>query len=76
MYRYLVARRMSEAALLLETSDEGIAQIATRVGYETATAFSKVFHRHHGLSPGRYRAVHRFDNGRRQADLPEAEVAV
>ena len=64
MYRYLIARRMAEAAFLLETSDEGIARIATRVGYETAAAFSKLFHRHHGLSPGRYRAVRRSDGGR------------
>jgi AraC-like DNA-binding protein len=75
MYRYLIARRMSEAAFLLETSDEGIARIATRVGYETAAAFSKLFHRHHGLSPGRYRAVRRSDRGRRQGDVLEAEVA-
>jgi AraC-like DNA-binding protein len=57
MYRYLIARRMAEAAFLLESSDDGIARIATRVGYETAAAFSKLFHRHYGLSPGRYRAV-------------------
>jgi AraC-like DNA-binding protein len=75
MYRYLIARRMAEAAFLLETSDEGIARIATRVGYETAAAFSKLFHRHHGLSPGRYRAVRRSDGGRRQRDVLEAEVA-
>lgn len=75
MYRYLIARRMAEAAFLLETSDEGIAQIASRVGYETATAFSKLFHRHHGVSPGRYRAVRRSDGGRRQGDVLEAEVA-
>jgi AraC-like DNA-binding protein len=59
MHRYLIARRMAEAAFLLESSDEGIARIATRVGYETATAFSKLFQRHHGLSPGRYRAAPR-----------------
>jgi AraC-like DNA-binding protein len=75
MYRYLIARRMSEAAFLLETSDDGIARIATRVGYETATAFSKLFHRHHGLSPGRYRAVRRSDGSRRQEDVLETEVA-
>jgi AraC-like DNA-binding protein len=75
MYRYLIARRMSEAAFLLETSDDGIARIATRVGYETAAAFSKLFHRHHGLSPGRYRAARRSDGGRRQGGLLEAEVA-
>ncbi len=59
MRRYLIARRMAEAAFLLESSDEGIARIASRVGYETATAFSKLFHRHYGLSPGRYRAARR-----------------
>ena len=75
MYRYLIARRMSEAAFLLETSDDGIARIATRVGYETATAFSKLFHRHHGLSPGRYRAARRPNGSRRQGDVLEAEVA-
>ena len=75
MYRYLIARRMAEAAFLLETSDEGIARIATRVGYETAAAFSKLFRRHHGVSPGRYRAVRRSDGGRRQGDVLEAEVA-
>lgn len=74
MYRYLIARRMTEAAFLLETSDEGIARIATRVGYETATAFSKLFHQHHGLSPGRYRAARRSDGGRRQAVVREAVV--
>lgn len=75
MYRYLIARRMSEAAFLLETSDEGIARIAARVGYETAAAFSKLFRRHYGLSPGRYRAVRRSDGGRSRGDVPEAEVA-
>ena len=75
MYRYLIARRMSEVAFLLETSDEGIARIATCVGYETAAAFSKLFHRHHGLSPGRYRATRRSDGGRGQGDVLEAEVA-
>jgi AraC-like DNA-binding protein len=74
MYRYLIERRMSEAAFLLETSDEGIARIASRVGYETTGAFSKLFHRYHGLSPGRYRAVRRSDGDRRQQPfLPDAK---
>jgi AraC-like DNA-binding protein len=68
MYRYLIARRMAEAAFLLESSDEGIARIASRVGYETAAAFSKLFHRHHGVTPGRYRAAGRSDGGGRQAE--------
>jgi len=56
VHRYLVARRMEEAALLLETEDGAIAQIASRVGYATSTAFSKAFQNHHGISPSRYRA--------------------
>jgi AraC-like DNA-binding protein len=56
MHRYLVARRMDEAAVMLESSEEAIARIATHVGYETATAFSKVFKQHYGFSPARYRA--------------------
>jgi len=75
MYRYLIVRRMEEAAFLLESSDEGIARIATRVGYETVAAFSKVFLRHHGLSPGRYRAVRRSDGDGKQEDVLEAAVA-
>jgi AraC-like DNA-binding protein len=55
VYRYLVARRMDEAALMLESSDDAIARIATRVGYETTTAFSKAFKQHYSFSPGRYR---------------------
>ena len=75
MYHYLIGRRMAEAAFLLESSDDGIARIATRVGYETVAAFSKVFHRHHGLTPGRYRAAWRSGGGRRQEDVLEAEDA-
>jgi AraC-like DNA-binding protein len=75
MYRYLIARRMEEAAFLLESSDDGIAQIASRVGYETVAAFSKVFLRHHGLSPGRYRTSRRYDGGRSQADVLEAAAS-
>lgn len=75
MYRYLIARRMAEAAFLLETSDEGIARIATSVGYETTAAFSKLFNRHHGLSPGRYRAARRSEGNTSQANTLDAKVA-
>jgi AraC-like DNA-binding protein len=63
MHRYLISRRMAEGAFQLETSDDGIERIATRVGYETAASFSKLFQRHHGLSPGRYRAASKGDAG-------------
>jgi len=39
-----------------QSSDDAIARIATRVGYERTTAFSKVFKQHYGFSPAHYRA--------------------
>ncbi|MDA9526472.1 cupin [Bradyrhizobium sp. CCBAU 11434] len=75
MQRYVIERRMSKAAFLLETSDESIARIASRVGYETAAAFSKLFHRHHGASPGRYRASRRTDAGHAQLDGSELQIS-
>ena len=75
MYRYLMARRMEEAAFLLESSQDAIARIAVRVGYETVAAFSKVFLRHHGLSPGRYREIRRSGGVRRRGGVLEAELA-
>jgi AraC-like DNA-binding protein len=47
---------MDEAALILESSDDAIARIATCVGYETTTAFSKAFKQHYSFTPARYRA--------------------
>ena len=64
MHSYLVARRMEEAAFMLESSDNAVARIATRVGYETTSAFSKVFRRHHGVSPARYRKAHKSRHSR------------
>jgi AraC-like DNA-binding protein len=75
MQRYVIERRMAEAAFLLETSDESIARIANRVGYETAAAFSKLFHRYNEQSPGRYRAARRADGGRAQSDGSEVQVS-
>jgi AraC-like DNA-binding protein len=58
MHAYLTACRMEDAATLLETGNASIAQVAARVGYETASAFSKSFSRHHAQSPSRYRSAH------------------
>src|SRR5262249_16209562 len=75
VHSYLTARRMEEAAFLLESSDEGIAQIAARVGYATGAAFSKLFHRPQGLSPGRYRTARKFDDSGTQGDILGSQAA-
>lgn len=52
---YLFTVRMAHAKRLLRTGDvEGIAVVAERVGYASASAFSVAFSRHVGMSPTRF----------------------
>jgi AraC-like DNA-binding protein len=51
---YLLAWRMALAKNMLRLDESSIAQIAQRVGYSSASAFSVAFTRHVGLPPARY----------------------
>jgi AraC-like DNA-binding protein len=51
---YLLAWRMAMARDLLSRRDLAVAQVAERVGYGSASAFSTAFSRHVGHAPGRY----------------------
>jgi AraC-like DNA-binding protein len=51
---YLSAWRMAVAKDLLRRNDYGLAKVAERVGYGSASAFSTAFTRHVGLPPSRY----------------------
>lgn len=51
---YLLAWRMAVARDLLRRSGLGIAEVAERVGYGSASTFSTAFSRHVGQPPGRY----------------------
>jgi AraC-like DNA-binding protein len=51
---YLLRWRMALAKSLLRRQEAGIAEIAQRVGYSSASAFSVAFTRHVGLPPARY----------------------
>ncbi len=52
---YLQALRIERAKLLLESSRQGVEQIAAAVGYEDASSFRRLFARLTSLSPARYR---------------------
>lgn len=56
---YLTRWRMCLATKLLSDTDLTHDEIAARVGYETAAAFSKAFRRSHACAPGRFRALAR-----------------
>lgn len=51
---YLLAWRMAWAKHLLRRREGGVAEVAGRVGYGSASAFSVAFTRHVGLPPTRY----------------------
>jgi AraC-like DNA-binding protein len=51
---YLLAWRMAVARDLLRRQDCGIAEVAERVGYSSASTFSTAFSRHVGQPPRRY----------------------
>lgn len=51
---YLLAWRMALAKDLLSRREAGIAEIAERVGYSSASTFSVAFARHVGLPPARF----------------------
>jgi len=51
---YLMSWRMALARSLLRAGKRGIAEVAERVGYGSASTFSTAFSRHVGVAPGRY----------------------
>ncbi|QRX85128.1 AraC family transcriptional regulator [Glaciimonas sp. PAMC28666] len=51
---YLLRWRMALAKNLLRRKEAGVAEVAERVGYGSASAFSVAFTRHVGLPPTRY----------------------
>ena len=53
--QYLVERRMTNAQVLLETTNYNITEIAALVGYDNPLYFSRIFKKHKGLSPSEYR---------------------
>ena len=63
---YLLAWRMAVAKDLLRRHDLGIAEVAERVGYGSASTFSTAFSRHAGQPPSRYTARWLDRSGRRE----------
>ena len=51
---YLLAWRMAVAKKLLRHDNVGLAEVAERVGYGSASTFSTAFSRNVGQSPSRY----------------------
>lgn len=55
--QYLVERRMTNAQVLLETTNYSISEIANLVGYDNPLYFSRIFKKQKGMSPSDYRKL-------------------
>ena len=55
--QYLARTRMEQAAALLREGRWTVNAVARKVGFEDPYYFSRLFHRHHGQSPSRFRAA-------------------
>jgi AraC-like DNA-binding protein len=56
---FLTEVRMRRAAALLGATDDHVKEIARRVGYREAGAFTKAFRREYDTTPSEYRKDHR-----------------
>jgi AraC family transcriptional regulator, activator of mtrCDE len=53
--KYMLEWRMHKARALLDRGSLSVKHVAWEVGYESETAFNRVFHGHFGVTPGRFR---------------------
>lgn len=54
--RYIVSLRITNAQVLLETTDYNVTEIGNIVGYDNPLYFSRIFKKQKGVSPSEYRA--------------------
>ena len=57
--RWIIERRMAAARSLLLETNQGMEQIATRVGYHHVVHFFRQFRQLHGTTPQAWRSAHR-----------------
>lgn len=54
-HAHLTRWRMYKAGCLIRSGRLSLAQVAKAVGYQTDSAFNRIFRRHHGVTPAAYR---------------------
>ncbi len=60
VYEYITNTRMAEAKKLLKTSDNKIAEISEKVGYNNVQSFIRFFKKYYAITPAEYR--NRYNN--------------
>ncbi|MDE7271691.1 MAG: AraC family transcriptional regulator [Lachnospiraceae bacterium] len=57
--QYIVSIRITNAQMLLETTDYNVTEIGNIVGYDNPLYFSRIFRKQKGVSPSEYRTLSR-----------------
>ena len=55
--QYIISIRVTNAQILLETTNYPVAEVGHIVGYENPLYFSRIFHKQKGFSPSQYRKL-------------------
>lgn len=58
---YMQRKRMEEAKKLLQSSNESVTHIASRVGIKNGSHFSRQFKEHYGVTPSAYRKKYQIE---------------
>lgn len=56
IYEYITERKLDIARTMLEEENASISEIAEKLNYESTQSFSKMFKRHTGVSPSKYKS--------------------
>ncbi len=65
---YIMKRRIEKAILLLRNNSASVIDVCWAVGFHDASHFTKMFHRHTGMTPSQYR--HRWITARGESTIP------
>lgn len=57
IYNYYQRSRMDEAAFMLKQTDLSVADVGFQLGFTNLSHFGRLFNKHYGMTPKRYRSV-------------------
>ena len=60
---YLIQYRLTQASRMLAETDMSIAEVGMAAGFQSPSYFGKMFRDRQGISPGKYRKLHRQREG-------------
>jgi len=55
--QFVIQTRIDEACRLLQNKNNSITSVALHVGYKSVYSFSRIFTKHMGMAPGKYRSI-------------------